>query len=337
MGLIEKKADWRGCPESARQRYMAQVLNVNHPELQDTMGEIAELRARCKATKKGDALLVLAGSGAGKTHLANKLMRGSPRDDSGMTSRIPVVSFSVPASKPNERTLASELLYSMGAPRHDVGRAPELFRRAIHYIEQTQTELVIIDNVHDIPRLRRQIGIEHLGNWIRNLIDAAPCLILMLGTPVAQEIVASNAQLRSRSMKMRYIPYFSIDTPENAARMLRLLVELDNLLPLAEHSCIREPKIAIKIYNVTFGVFRAILTLLKEAVCIVTSQNKETITEHDLAEAFTKVYGKTMNYANVFRESVSNRLLDQVGEPFYNWFDPANASLVERVKAQVNR
>jgi energy-coupling factor transporter ATP-binding protein EcfA2 len=92
MALIEKKADWRGCRESARQRYMAQVLNINHPDFQETMDEIAELRARCKATKKGDALLVLAGSGAGKTHLATKLVRASPRDDSGLTSRVPVVS-----------------------------------------------------------------------------------------------------------------------------------------------------------------------------------------------------------------------------------------------------
>lgn len=316
---------------------MAQVLNVNHPEFQEAMDEIAELRARCKATKKGDALLVLAGSGAGKTHLADKLVRASPRDDSGMTSRIPVVSFSVPPSKPNERMLASELLHSMGVPRHDVGKGPELFRRAIHHIKHAQTELVIIDNLHDIPRLRRQVGIEHLGNWIRNLIDTAPCLILMLGTPVAQEMVNSNAQLRSRSLRMRHIPYFSIDTQENAARLLRLLAELDNLLPLAEPSCIREPKIAKKIYNVTFGVFRAIVTLLKEAVFIVTSKNKETITERDLADAFTKVYGKAREYTNVFRDNVPNRLLDQQGEPFYNWFDEANASLVDRVKAKVNQ
>jgi hypothetical protein len=337
MRLIEKKADWRGCPESARQRYMTQVLNVNHPDFQEALEDIAELRARCKATKKGDAILVLGGSGVGKTHLATKLVRASPRDDSGLTSRIPVVPFSIPASRTTEKMMASELLHSMGVPRHDVGKAPELFKRVVHHIEHAQTELVIIDNVHDIPRLRREVGIEHLGNWLRDLIDEAPCLILMLGTPVAQEIVAKNAQLRSRVSRTRHIPYFSIDTPENAARLLRLLVEIDDLLPLAERSCIREPKIAQKIYNATFGVFRAILALLKEAVFIVASQNKETISEHDLADAFVKVYGKTMEYANVFRGNVPNRLLDQEGEPFYDWFDAANASLVERVKAQVNR
>jgi Bacterial TniB protein len=336
MGLIQKKGDWRGCPESARQRYMAQVLNVNHPDFQEALDEIAELRGRCKATKKGEAMLILGGSGVGKTHLATKLLRASPRDDSGMTSRIPVVLFSIPP-KPNESALASELLRSMKAPMHAVGKALDLYNRAIHHINTAQTELVIIDNVHDIPRLRRQRGVEHLGTWIRRLIDEAPCLILLLGTPVAQEVVESNAQLRSRVLRTRHLPYFSIDTSENAARLFRLLAELDDLLPLAERSCIREPKIAQKIYNVTFGVFRAILALLREAVFIVTSQNKETITEHDLADAFTRVYGKTMEYVNVFRENVQNRLLDQKGEPFCNWFDAANASLVERVQAKVNQ
>jgi len=320
------RTQWLGIPLSERLRYMANELNVPHPSMIKVLLEMRRLVTRCKATDRGTAMLVLAGSGCGKTHLINTVKKLKPPNHTGYVSQVPVVSFSIP-SKPTEKAMGVALLRAIEYPRPNIGSADELFERAVHQVRAIGTEIIMIDNVHDIPERRSEGGIMQVGNWIRNLIDRTECLIVMLGTPAAIQVTTANAQLRRRVSKRMGIRYFDISADNTARVFKRFLAELDKLLPLAEHSRLDEPKVMQRIYWATGGITDYIMQLVSEAVGLAVEDGREQIVLSDIESAFKLVFQDSALGLNPFSENGPSRLLDQPGEPFYNWFDTSNPNI----------
>lgn len=333
---LEKGTDkeyWRGRPAEYRQRYMAETLFIPHPAFTSAIKEIDRLARRCSNESKGKAVLVLAGSGAGKTYLSRAIHKMKPEDHSGEVSRVPVVVFSIPSS-PTQRALGSALLCALKDPKYKSGSAQDLFERAIHSLREIRTEIIFIDNVHDIPERRRSSGIMQLGNWIRDLIDRSHCLVVLLGTPAAKQVIDANAQLRRRVMTLKKMDYFAIDSPKAKGRFYRFLSELDKRMPLAERSSIYEPSIAHKIFYATYGVMDYIIQLMTEAIAFAVAGAREEIVLSDLEMAFERVFGDFSASCNTFSVSGPERPLDQEGEPFHNWFDNSNPQL--RLQSDAN-
>lgn len=279
-GNIAKDA-WRGRALPIRQRYMAQDLVVPHPALANIMNEIQRLSLRTRNEEKGLAFLVLGGSGSGKTFLTRCVKKRWPSDHSGEVSKVPVVSFSIPPA-PTQRSMASELLRSLGDAKWKSGSAQELLDRALHQLRQVETLILFIDNVHDIPERRRTGGVLHLGNWIRDLIDRSGCLVVLLGTPAAKVVTEANAQLRRRVAREFSLPYFNLGARQAKARYLRFLELLDEALPLADKSGLANASLAERIYWATYGIQDYIFQLVTEAVGYAVSEQRETLSEKPL-------------------------------------------------------
>lgn len=328
MTEIVQKTVWKGVPLAERQRFLAQELSVPHPAMVRVLRELHRSVERCQRERKGRALLVLAGSGCGKSHLINTLKRQKPADHSGDVSYVPIVSFSIP-SRPTQRAMGAALLRALEHPRNSTGSADEMFERVVLQVRAIKTEMIMIDNVHDIPERRSTEGIMHVGNWIRDLIDRTECLIVMLGTPAARQITNANAQLRRRVSKQMVIRYFDIEQQSTAKIFKRFLFELDKRLPLAHSSQLDEPKIMQRMYWATAGITDYILQLVGEALSIAVESGRERIDLLDLERAFSLVFQDSAQGRNPFSEDGPRRLLDQQDEPFYNWFDKSNPHMDE--------
>lgn len=321
-----QKAEWKGVLLAQRLRFLAQELSVPHPAMVKVLRELHRLVGRCQIEEKGRALLVLAGSGCGKSHLVRILKKQKPPDHSGDVSYVPVVSFSVP-SRPTQRAMGAALLRALEHPRTNNGSADEMFERAVLQVRAIRTEMIIIDNVHDIPERRSTEGIMHVGNWIRDLIDRTDCLIVMLGTPAARQITNANAQLRRRVSKQMVIRYFDVNEQSNAKVFKRFLFELDKRLPIAESSKLDDYKIMQPMYWATAGITDYILQLVGEALSVAVENGRERIEMQDLERAFSLVFQDSAQGLNPFSEDGPRRLLDQQNEPFYNWFDKSNPQM----------
>jgi hypothetical protein len=218
--------------------------------------------------------------------------------------------------------MAKALLRGIGDIGWNKGDDVVATRRALELMEDVGTWIVAIDNLQDIPERRREKGIKAVGNWLRDRFDDCHCLIVLLGTDAAREVVRANPQLRRRIPGPISMSYFSIDKPEDLARLKRFLHEADELLPLAEVSNVEQW--TKKIYWATYGIPDYIFKLFAEAVELAVQAGRERIDESDLAGAFDLVFLESGRGLNPFREDGPQRELDRTGEPFEDWFYESN-------------
>lgn len=317
------RTQWANRPLAERQEYQSQ-LHIPHPSFVTAYREILRMSERCRMEKRGHALMVLAESGNGKTHLATVVTQLHPRDDSGEISRVPVVSLGVPA-QPTYKALGSALILSFNVPRVIRGTAQEILEQGVSFLHTAQTRIVFIDNIQDIPERRKAAGVMQLGNWLRELIDRSKCLIVLLGTHAATAMTDNNAQLRRRvSRRIAMERMNPSHSKENASKYYRFLYEIDIRLPLAEHSDLAEHDRAKRIFYATFGILDFIFQLLSEAVYSAVTAQRERIIDEDLATAFRRLFQNSRDDINPFVSKLAERVLDREDEPFHNWYDPSN-------------
>lgn len=314
------KESWRGESIEIRQAFVENEMCVLYPEVIRTLNEVKRLMRRSIASGKGRAILILCGSGGGKSHFIKLLKKIWPTEETDTATLVRIVGFSVPGS-PSQERLTKALLSGMGESEWTAKKVG--IERPLQFIEPVGVLAIAVDNVHDIPEHKGTVGTRLATNWIRDLIEDCKRLVILLGIDGAREVVRSNPQLRRREPGILRIPYFEIGSAQKLARFMRFLDEVDKLLPLAERSDLKE--CVKKIYWATYGIADYIFKLLAEAVGIAVSAGREHLTETDLAGAFDLVFQDAGTGLNPFLPDGPTRVLDGVDEPFEKW--AANAGI----------
>lgn len=327
MDQISKPRDWRGVSILERQHYMANSMHVNHPDFVLAANEIRRRSLRCENENTGAGILVLAPSGAGKTHLCRFLKSRWPDEIGDAITRVPVVKFDIPPS-PSDRSMGRAMLAAMGDPTWNIGTAIELDSRIRTLLPKIGTKVILVDNVHDVPDRRGARGIQLIGNWIRNLIEASKRTVVLLGTSAATPIVYSNSQLRRRTVKQLHIDYFYTNTERHLALFARFLRHLYASLPLADRPSDLDESLVREIHYATFGIPDYIFQLFIEAVAVALAAGREHLCQEDFATAFPLIHKDSLALGlNPFLPTGPKRPLTQEYEPFFNWFDASNPPL----------
>jgi hypothetical protein len=315
----QAKAAWHGRSFEERQAYMPKVL-VMHPQFAGAVREISRRADRAANQQKGAALSVVAPTGGGKSTLAKFV--GSQRPDVHTLERTHrrCVIFTVPP-KPSSISMSSALLEALGDPGWNKGKANDLEYRAIHLLIECRTEIVFIDNVHDVPERRRLKGVREVGNWVRNLIDRVPALFVSLGAEQGLDVFKANNQARRRSPAHKRIDYFECRTRDGTARMRRFLFELDKQLPLSGISDLSSFDVTRRIWMATYGIPDYIIGLITEAMELAVKAGREAIGLDDLHDAFRQLYQSAAPAGNPFDPRTAIRVLERDGEPFEGWLN----------------
>lgn len=315
------REEWRGAPIDERQAFIENDLFALHPDIVRALREVKRLMLRSLASGKGRAILIICSSGGGKSHFIRLLQKIWPQEETDAATMVRIASFSVPGA-PTQDRLAKAMLCEMGDPAWN--RKSDGMDRAFEMVVEAGVWAVAIDNVQDIPEHRGKVGTRVSSNWIRDLIEYCKRLVILLGTPAAEEVVRSNPQLRRRNPAKLKIPYFTIAKKEGLARLKRFLHEVDKLLPLAELSKLE--LYAKKIYWATYGIPDYMFKLLADAVGLAVAAGRERLDETDLAGAFVLVFLDAGQHLNPFLAGGPERVLDQKGEPFEEWEENASIS-----------
>jgi hypothetical protein len=240
---------------------------------------------------------------------------------------VPVVVFNSPL-EPSRKQLGISLLKAMGDPVPKRADADDLLDRAVGLLKKVGTKTIFIDNIHDVPDRRGPQVVKGIGNWIRNLIDTSGCVVVLLGTPAAKEIIRLNGQVLRRVVELP-IRLFEVKT-NNGRELFKIFMrKLDEMLPLAELSMLDEPELAERICYASHGILDYVIELMTEGVLAARARESEKISRVDLAFAFEKRHGRHHRKINPFIDGGPSRPLDQFGEPFYCFFDSANPLVFE--------
>lgn len=318
---LAAKQSWRGRSLVERLRHLTTIV-IPHPQFSRAIAEIERRRSRVQIQGKGAAFGVVAETGGGKTTLAKVVQALYPDIETDDLSIRKTVCFSVPP-RPSSSTMSSAVLEALGDPCWDKGKTDGLKKRAIQLLKECKTEIILMDNTHDIPERRAYKGVREVGNWVRDTIDVIPALFVSLGAKQGLDVFKANRQTRRRSPAMVRIDYFNCETDAGVSRMRRFLFELDIQLPLAEMSNLSDFETTKRIWIATYGIPDYVINLMTEAVEIAVRDNREKIVREDLAKAVKALFeDNTPCEFNPFILSTENlRLLDKEGEPFEEWLE----------------
>lgn len=316
-----RKQAWCGRPLQDRLKFMAS-LAVPHPQFTHARDEIIERSRGIIMQDKGSAFCVEAESGGGKTTLAETIQETFPDIVTDELTIRRVVYFKVPP-RPSSASMSSAVLEALGDPRWEKDKVNVRAKRAIHLLQECKTEIILLDNTHDIPERRTAKGVREVGNWIRDVIDDVPALFVSLGAKQGVDVFKANNQLRRRSSATVHIAYFDYTTPTGISRLMRFLLELDIRLPLSEMSDLSAIDTAKRIGIASNGIPDYIVKIVTEALKCSIKQDRETIAWEDLHAGVKKLFeDNCLDSLNPFSSGAAVlRQLDKAGEPFEAWLE----------------
>lgn len=314
----QEKSSWLG--KSVREREAWSIgFYISHPAVEVIFDHCREKLEACNRTGRHDAILVLGGSGSGKSALCVQLLQYGntrfAREDPQCTI-CPCLKLDVPdPCTPFEFAIA--ILEGLGDPRPRGRRnKAETIKAAAMLLRSCGVLLVVIDNTQDIPARRAARGIELVGARIREFIDASNALWIFLGTDDALKVVNSDPQLVRRICYRGCIPYFGIEDAQSQRVFRVLLRKVDQWLPLAEPSCLIDSKVAGLVHIATEGIFDRLVKLVHRGWIESVRNGREVMTVQDLEKAFVYLYGPAAKEINPFAEQFLVRRLREPGEPF---------------------
>ena len=291
---------------------------IVHPDIANVFKDATEKMANCKLARRANAMLLIGGSGAGKTTLTLYLKHFAESVYGFVDPErtiCPVLQIQMPdPCTPVEISIA--VLEALGDPLPRYGTKSEIFNRSKTLLKQCEVRLVLIDNFHDTPTKRGPSGMKLAGARIRDLMDKSNALWILLGTKDAIKVKNSDPQLVKRVAYVRKLKYFSIKTQEGMSKFKRLLNELEKWLPLAEPSCLCETKIIGLVHLATDGIFDRLILLTAQGCIEAARAGREVLLKDDLEKAFNFIFGELDAADNPFSDRFKLRRLNGPNDPY---------------------
>lgn len=331
----DDRAKWRGVDLDVRSQAMKD-LYIPHADLLEAetviKHKIFEIEGRhrlndddfvyLETVQYGAGILLLGESGAGKSTFAGRLLAQHPSQRTDTATYLPAVYMNVP-SGPTERSMGVELLQAMGHPDLS-GNAQELRKRCTLLMRKCRVRMLFIDNFQDIPASRK-LGIKTLGNWLRNIINGAGCLVIAMGTESAKIVRDSNPELERRMKATARLLPFSVegitspsrqDVAKTFSRWYALMSQIDAALPMAESSNLGDPEIAVPLLMGSNARFGYLSEILQHSVKLAVKAGSERIELAHLSEGFVHALGDAAANGNPFLEGYDGEPLTKPGQAF---------------------
>jgi hypothetical protein len=226
-------------------------------------------------THRMPCLLLTGISNNGKTKLLHRFCRDHPAVEhpSGERRVHPVVYALCPAV-PDERRLYAAILDAVDAPHHLGESAPALYRRVLLVLRLTETRVVILDEAQHLlagPQLRHR----QMLNTLKLISNELQLSIVAAGTPEAHNAIRADEQMASRFQPVD-LPRWSADGAAGLETR-RLLVSLEQSLPLGERSHLDAPALVAKLVARGNGTIGGMVRLVTRAAVLALETGRERI------------------------------------------------------------
>ncbi|WP_406085852.1 TniB family NTP-binding protein [Kitasatospora purpeofusca] len=296
--LTGKDVRW----DDPRLRYHGPLVMVKTPAIQDII-RLVQQQLRSNMGRRGSRYgLVLDGpSATGKTTMLQQAGRTHERmlrriypDD---TDSIPVIYISVPSQVAKGRgasTIAEALCFFLGLP--PTGDLAEIKTRLYHVMSKARTQLVLIDEIHN---LRGAADINQISDYIKDFAELLPVTFVHAGLD-AWKIITSGS--RGAQAAKRYCCYrtqpFNRGTTEEKSAWLQVVATFDNALRLHNHQPEDLLPLAPYLHQRTKGYIGTLSQLISQAAQEAITNSTEKITEDLLGTILLDGQAENLDYGD---------------------------------------
>lgn len=270
---------------------------VNHARLQAASDGLEECIAWSEANKEPAGAVLVGDGGMGKTTICNAILSRYPsgikRTTSAEVDTVPAFYAAVP-SPSSIKSLASELLKRLGAPRPGTGTASALTERLIVLLRSAETKIILLDEFQHLLA-DSKVGDARSNNvcdWIKTLVNNTGVTICLVGTPACEALVNSDLQLAGRfARRFRLYPLklgTLVERGELEGFLIAISGKFKERLGFSSVVDFSEYSNAVRVWAATGGNPRFVMRLLKEAAVLAWASGRKDLVTGDLAEAYAK-------------------------------------------------
>lgn len=272
---------------------------VKDPTLVEILNGIGTLHRTGKGATHSQCMGLFGPSGSGKTRLVRYYQRGFLKSctertywQNGVEITILPLLFVESPARATVKGLAETLLTALGDPRPARGSQQEMTQRVLYWLQLRRISLIVIDEFqHLLGRAGSQNGAYETADWLKSLLNANICPILLVGTEAAASILKVNEQLQRRALAVHRILPYSVVNPTDFEVFRQMLSGLEAALGLALPSGLSDDDLARRLHTATDGLIGRITGLLDRALLLAIERRENCITRQTLRD----VYNRTVN------------------------------------------
>lgn len=284
----------RKLPTKDRIPYLGQI-RVIFPQWRTIYGAIGYCHedARNSSSPEPECLLLVGPTGAGKSTLARSYAKQYPggRVDKHVQRPVLLATVYPPATV---KTLATNLLATLGDPRASSGTAGSMTQRLVDDFQDCRVELLMLDEIqHFFDRDNGKL-LYTVSDWLKTLVKETRVACVLIGLQGrAEQIVVNNEQFAGLFGDPLILSPFSWDEPDpkyekDPTEFQKLLLMLEHLLPFNEPSHLSQLDLAWRCYVASDGVLRYLMKLMRRASTLALKDGREKLDKTMLATAFSQ-------------------------------------------------
>lgn len=285
---------------------------VSYPSMAEAYKGLIECVTSSESSKEPVGAVLVGMGGMGKTTICSMILdRFSERtvsDGLAVTTTRPAFYSSVP-SPSTIKSLAANLLESLGDPFPKKGSANVLTTRLYALLKQCETRIILLDEFHHllVEGSANEKRTHKICNWLKSLINNTGVMVCLIGTPSCEALVNFDSQMARRFMHRYRLSLLDIGTsmqPGPLGHFLRSLsdkyvkeIQLTGIIDFSNPLHIQQ------MWASTSGNPAFISALLKEAIVIALVEQRRRVDQDDFALAFDRMNGSTVKVieGNPFR------------------------------------
>ena len=281
-------------------------IRVWYPRMKVIYDEIERAFEMTSLTPEPECIALLGQFRTGKTTLVNSFCEHHPRHIGQETTHVPVLKAVVPA-KASMNALLTTLLSALGDPLANRGTMGVKANRLHHLIRDCGVQMVVLDEANHFVDRDSQRVLHDVSNTMKNLVKELNIACVLVGLPYTEEVLQVNEQFGSLFGDPYLLEPFQWDDtqPETVAEFRMFLQQVEKQLPLTKRNVLASRDMGWRCYVATHGKVGYIMRLLRRAAEMAVQQDKESLSQLLLFEAFERTLaGKRRGLTNPFGEEL---------------------------------